>query len=92
MRIGASLVLIALGAILKWAVTGHVTGLSLPTVGVILWSSVQLVLSLVLLFTRRRSDVIQEGGGGYADSRGIVPGRSRTTYVEPNSYDDPRLQ
>jgi hypothetical protein len=32
----ASLVLIAIGAILRWAVTAHVSGLSLPTVGLVL--------------------------------------------------------
>ena len=32
----ASLVLIAIGAILRWAVTAHVNGLSLPTVGLVL--------------------------------------------------------
>jgi len=32
----ASLVLIAIGAILRWAVTAQVSGLSLPTVGLVL--------------------------------------------------------
>ena len=36
MRIGSSLLLIAAGAILKWAVTAHVTGLNLQNMGVIL--------------------------------------------------------
>lgn len=31
-----SLALIAVGAILRWAVTAHISGLSLPTVGLIL--------------------------------------------------------
>jgi hypothetical protein len=94
-RIGASLFLIALGAILKWAVTDHVNGLNLATLGMILMvvGAIGLVLSLVLLSVRRRTDVIHEGGVGYVDGRGVgvPPGTSRTTYVEPRSYDDPRL-
>jgi hypothetical protein len=33
MTIGSSLLLIATGAILKWAVTAHVTGLNLQNMG-----------------------------------------------------------
>lgn len=49
MGISASLVLIAVGAILKWAVTATVSGLSLDTVGVILMvvGVVGLVLSVI---------------------------------------------
>ncbi|HEX4806206.1 MAG TPA: DUF6458 family protein [Conexibacter sp.] len=36
MTIGTSLFLIAVGAILKWAVTAHVGGVNLQVVGVIL--------------------------------------------------------
>jgi len=36
MTIGASLFLIALGAILKWAITAHVEGVNLQNMGVIL--------------------------------------------------------
>jgi uncharacterized membrane protein YidH (DUF202 family) len=36
MTIGTSLFLIAVGAILKWAVTAHVAGVDLQVVGVIL--------------------------------------------------------
>ncbi|HXE45234.1 MAG TPA: DUF6458 family protein [Conexibacter sp.] len=36
MTIGTSLFLIAVGAILKWAVTAHVAGIDLQVVGVIL--------------------------------------------------------
>jgi hypothetical protein len=34
--IGTSLTLVAVGAILRWAITTHVSGVSLPTVGLIL--------------------------------------------------------
>src|SRR6185312_1036375 len=49
MGISGSLVLIAVGAILKWAVTATVSGLSLDTVGVILMvvGVVGLVLSVI---------------------------------------------
>jgi hypothetical protein len=92
-RIGASLFLIALGAILKWAVTGHVNGLNLDALGVILMlvGATGLLLSVVLMSVRRRTDVIHQGRVGY-DGRGIVgPDTSRTTYLEPRGYDDPNL-
>jgi hypothetical protein len=49
MGISASLILIAAGAILKWAVTATTSGINLNTVGVILMvvGAVGLVLSLV---------------------------------------------
>ena len=49
MRIGSSLVLIAIGAILKFAVTTSVSGISLSTVGVVLMvvGIAGLVISLV---------------------------------------------
>ncbi|MGI8863662.1 MAG: DUF6458 family protein [Solirubrobacteraceae bacterium] len=45
MTIGGSLVLIAVGAILKWAVTAHVSWLDLQTAGTVLF-----VVGLVGLF------------------------------------------
>ena len=62
MGIGISLILIAAGAILTWAVTATVAGLSIHTVGVILLvvGIVGLILSLVFLdsfFGRRRTTV-----------------------------------
>ncbi len=49
MGISGSLVLIAVGAILKWAVTATVSGVNLDTVGVILMvvGAVGLVLSVI---------------------------------------------
>lgn len=94
MRIGVSLFLIALGAILKWAVTGHVNGLNLAALGAILMivGAIGLLLSVVLLSVRRRTDVVHQGRVGYGDGPGLVPpGTSRTTYLEPRSYDDPNL-
>jgi hypothetical protein len=55
--IGTSLFLIAIGAILKFAVTLHVAGVNLHTVGVILMviGCVGLVLGLYLLARSPRS-------------------------------------
>ena len=71
MRIGGSLVLIALGAILKFAVTATVSGIDLQMVGVILMvvGAIALVVTLVWMSTRRRTDVIHRPGA--------------TTYVTP---------
>jgi Domain of unknown function (DUF6458) len=79
MTIGASLFLIAVGAVLKWAITDHIHGVDLAMIGLILMvvGVAGLVLGLVLMMSRRRTDVI------------TTPGR--TTYVEPNGPLDPRL-
>lgn len=55
--IGTSLFLIALGAILRYAVTVDVTGVSLTTVGLILMivGGVGLVITLALTVVRLRS-------------------------------------
>jgi len=79
MRIGSSLVLIALGAILKFAVTASVSGLSLSTVGVVLMvvGIAGLVISLFVATTARRTDVVHQS--------------ARLDYVEPQHLDDPRI-
>ena len=51
MGIGTSIVLIAIGAILRFAVHGHVSGLSIGTVGVILMIAGVLGLVMSLLYT-----------------------------------------
>ncbi|HEX2016149.1 MAG TPA: DUF6458 family protein [Solirubrobacteraceae bacterium] len=65
MGIGSSITLIAIGAILKWAVTTTVSGISLQTVGVILMVAGVLGLLLSLLYNslwsgRHRADVVAE--------------------------------
>lgn len=79
MRIGSSLVLIAIGAILKFAVTTTVSGISLSTVGVVLMvvGVVGLVISLVMANTARRTDVVHHS--------------ARVDYADPLPPDDPRL-
>jgi hypothetical protein len=67
MGIGVSLILIAAGAILTWAVNATVSGLSIHTIGVILMvvGIVGLLLSLM-----------------FWSSWGGVGARRRTTYVD----------
>ncbi len=56
MTIGGSLVLIAIGAILKFAVTARVSGIDVGTVGVVLMvvGLVGLVISIIWLLSQRR--------------------------------------
>ncbi|MGZ6615778.1 MAG: DUF6458 family protein [Solirubrobacteraceae bacterium] len=55
MSIGLSLFAIAVGAILKFAVTAHVAGISLATVGVILMvvGAIGLIVSLSMIMSGR---------------------------------------
>ena len=57
MSIGFSLFAIAVGAILKFAVTADVEGVSLSTVGVILMvvGTIGLTISVVLILSERES-------------------------------------
>jgi hypothetical protein len=61
MTIGTSIVLIALGAILKWAVTTTVNGFNIQTAGTVLFvvGLVGLAVSLIYTFwwDRERRDV-----------------------------------
>lgn len=62
MTIGASIFLIAVGAILKFATNFHVSGLSIDTVGLILMiaGAAGLVLGLIqqAMWSRRRRDEV----------------------------------
>lgn len=63
MQIGTSIFLIAVGAILKYAVTATVSGVSLSTVGVILIvvGIVGLVLSIFMMsMASRRGTVVRD--------------------------------
>jgi len=64
MTIGTSILLIAVGAILKWAVTAHVSGIDLHTVGTILFVLGILGLVLSVAYTFRGSFGGGRGGGG----------------------------
>src|SRR2546423_657661 len=73
MPLGTSIFLIALGAILRYAVTATVSGISIHTVGLILIivGIVGLVLSLLYLFawSPRRGRAARFGLGGLLDAR-----------------------
>jgi hypothetical protein len=58
MTIGLAILLIAVGAILRYAVTASVSGIELQTVGLILMvvGIVGLVIALAITFTRRDVD------------------------------------
>jgi membrane-bound ClpP family serine protease len=76
MRIGASLVLIAVGAILRFAVTvQNPHGFNIHTAGVILMvvGIIGLIVTGIWMASRRHTNVVQQGPAG----------TSRTTYVEP---------
>jgi hypothetical protein len=64
MTIGTSIVLIALGAILKWAVTTHVNGFDIQTAGTVLFvvGLVGLALSLIYTFWWARRDAYPHDG------------------------------
>jgi hypothetical protein len=70
MGLGVSIFLVAVGAILTWAVSAEVSGLDIQVVGVILMIVGGLGFLLSMLFWS------SWGGPGY------VTGRRRTTYVE----------
>jgi hypothetical protein len=57
MGIGSSIFLIAVGAILYWAVDAHVSGLEISTIGLILMicGALGLVISLFFLGSLRRA-------------------------------------
>ncbi len=82
MTIGTSLLLIAVGAILKYAVTADVEGIDIQTVGVILMLIGILGLILSLLYTFVWSENAQRRraagqGGGYDDRTQNLPPRDR---------------
>ena len=60
MTIGSSILLIAVGAILKWAVTAQVKGFDIQTAGTVLFvvGLVGLVLSLIYTFWWARRDAV----------------------------------
>jgi uncharacterized YccA/Bax inhibitor family protein len=66
MRIGASLFLLAVGAILTFAVTASVSGVSLQTIGIILMivGGIGLLAEVLVWGTRRRSTTVVSQGPG----------------------------
>ncbi len=78
MTIGASLFFIAVGAILRFAVTVDSSKINVGVIGDILMvvGVAGLILGLALMLVRRRTDVVTRG--------------ERTTIVEPPEVRDPR--
>ena len=77
MRIGGALILVALGAILTFAINVNDThGFNINTIGVILMivGAIWAIAEIAVAATRRRTDVVQTN----------TPAGSRTTYSEPN--------
>ena len=77
MTVGSSILLIAVGAILKYAVTAHVSGFDIQTAGLVLLLLGILGLILSLLYTFMWSDQAQRRRRDYADydahTRNIPP-------------------
>jgi glucose uptake protein GlcU len=76
MRIGGALVLVAVGAILKFAVTVHNThGFNVNTAGVILMivGAIWAIAEIIYMTSRRSTHVVQQG----------PVGTTHTTYTEP---------
>jgi beta-lactamase regulating signal transducer with metallopeptidase domain len=78
MTIGTSILLIAIGAILKYAVTTHISGINLQTVGVILMLVGILGLIISLLYTfvwsdRRTSRVVEHREYADPPTRNLPP-------------------
>lgn len=75
MTIGTSILLIAAGAILKYAVTAHVSGLDIQTVGVILMLVGILGLILSIMYTFVWSDRARARSAGPDDpaTRNLPP-------------------
>ncbi len=77
MPLGTSIFLIAIGAILRYAVTATASGISLPTVGLILMLVGIAGLLLSLLYMT-----------AWGPRRGVV----RERVVERDPYDEPPLR
>ena len=77
MRIGGALILVAIGAILTFAINvQHSHGFNINTIGIILMivGAVWAIAEVAVAFSRRRTEVVQN----------TTPVGSRTTYSEPN--------
>ncbi|HVV74588.1 MAG TPA: DUF6458 family protein [Mycobacteriales bacterium] len=81
MGIGVGLFLIAVGAVLTWAVNATVSGVDINTVGVILMivGAVGLVLDLIIFAPRRHSSRTVTSGGVPMNGGTVV--QERDTYV-----------
>lgn len=84
MTIGGSIALIAIGAILRWAISWSPSHVNVPLIGAILMicGIVALIISLAFLFARRRRPTAGPPAEVYEQRR----------YTEaPGRYNDPPL-
>jgi hypothetical protein len=93
MNIAFALLLVAIGAILAFAVDVSVSGLDLAVVGWILMGVgvLALLLDLIIFAPRRRVTTVQRGvvpGERVVEQRRVVPTEQ---VVERRTYDDPML-
>jgi hypothetical protein len=91
MRIATSLVIIALGAILKFAVTRQVNGVDIQAIGVILMAlgASALLITLILMSTRRRTDVIRHRNGSTTLVEPVAGYTTPVTYTQPTTWVEP---
>ncbi len=77
MGFGVSIFLITIGAIFKWAIKAHVTGLDLPALGVILMAvgAASFVLQIVLMNRQPKAPVPPDlyNGPGAEQRRNDAP-------------------
>lgn len=68
MTIGAAIVLIAIGAVMKWAVTAHVSGFDIQTAGtvVLVVGIIGLVLAILYTFIWSRHSAYPYDDRAYA--------------------------
>jgi hypothetical protein len=85
MSIGAAILLIAVGAILKWAVTAHISGFDIQTAGTVVFVVGLLGLVLAIMYTFWWSRDRYGAGGAYGDET-IVRRRGPGGPPPPPSY------
>jgi hypothetical protein len=71
MTVGAALLLIAVGAVLKWAVTAHVSGFDIQTAGTVIFIVGLLGLVLSVTYTFWWSHRYDQQYGGYGDETAV---------------------
>jgi hypothetical protein len=86
MGTGTSIVLIAAGAILRFAVTVTTTGFNIHTIGVILMIAGVIGLVLSVIFWSSWGG-FGGGGGGYRRTRRVVQDGAGGSYVEERGDD-----
>jgi len=74
MTIGTSIVLVAIGAILKWAVTATVSGFNIQTAGTVIFIVGLVGLALSVIYTFWWADSRRRGGGSYDETHVIRRG------------------